>query len=44
MLDDERGDHDALTRKTIAVGGHRVVPGVDGLDPRVNHVRLTLAA
>ena len=44
MLDDEGGDHDALARKAIAVGGHRVMPGVDGLDARVDHVRLTLAA
>ena len=44
MLDNEGGDHDALARKAIAVGGHGVVPGMDGLDARVDHVRLTLAA
>jgi hypothetical protein len=39
----ECGDHDALARKALAVGGHRVVPGVDRLDAGVSH-RLTLAA
>src|SRR6267378_1244119 len=30
MLDDEGRDDDSLARKAIAVGGHRVVPGMDG--------------
>ena len=44
MLDHECGDDDTLARKAIAVCGHRVVPGVDGLDARVSHVLFTLAA
>src|SRR5438552_8281378 len=37
MLDDEGRNHDAFARKAIGVRGHRVVPGVDGLDTRMNH-------
>src|SRR5438093_2853249 len=44
MLDDERRHDDPLARKALAVGGHRVVPGMDGLDPRVSHLGLTVAA
>ena len=44
VLDDERCNHDPLARKAIAVGRHRVMPGVDGLNARVSHVPLTLAA
>jgi hypothetical protein len=44
MLDNEGGYHDALSRKAIAVGRHRVVPGVDRLDARVRHVGDRLAA
>ena len=37
MLDDERRDHNAFAGEPISVGGHRVMPGVDGLDTRMNH-------
>src|SRR5438477_5151869 len=37
VLDDERRDHNAFAGKAISVGGHRVMPGVDGLDTRMNH-------
>ena len=37
VLDDERRDHNAFAGEPISVGGHRVMPGVDGLDTRMNH-------
>ena len=38
MLDDERRDHDAFAGEVIGVRGHRVMPGVDGLDARMSHL------
>ena len=38
MLDDKRGHHDPFTGKPIGIRGHRVMPGVDGLDARMSHL------
>ena len=38
VLDEERGHDDPLVREW-AVGGHGVVTGVNGLDPRSRHER-----